>query len=317
MKYKDHLGNEFNSILEMCVYWGVSESVVKRRCKAGYTAEQCLTGKGVIDSERQGWSSGGSVECTDHLGNCFSSIRLMCEYWGVSEGAFRSRCNAGHSLEEALTGKGIRKSRPKRDICTDHLGRKFSSIKEMCNHWGITPYMFNSRYAAGYSIEQCLTGEGIANSKANKYIDYLGNSFETLREMCDYWGVKSATFHSRYKAGWTLEQCLIGREDKGNKNGCKDHLGKYFSSVKQMLVHWGVSEKVFNYRSKAGYSLEQCLTGEGIEVVRPPKYTDHLGNQFITLREMCEYWGITTYLYYSRKRAGYTLDQCLTGKRIK
>lgn len=41
--------------------------------------------------------------CQDHLGNHFSSIKEMCEYYGVNVHTFYSRTLYGASIEEALT----------------------------------------------------------------------------------------------------------------------------------------------------------------------------------------------------------------------
>ena len=43
-KCKDHLGNKFSSITEMCNYWNISKPTYKYRQKKGLTLEQTLTG---------------------------------------------------------------------------------------------------------------------------------------------------------------------------------------------------------------------------------------------------------------------------------
>ena len=41
--------------------------------------------------------------CTDHEGRQFPSVRDMCSFWGITDGAFSYRMSHGYSLADALT----------------------------------------------------------------------------------------------------------------------------------------------------------------------------------------------------------------------
>ncbi|MEE1071874.1 MAG: hypothetical protein U0L26_05705, partial [Cellulosilyticum sp.] len=145
----------------------------------------------------------------------------------------------------------------------------------------------------------------------------LGNQFKSVSEMCRHWGIEVNKFNKRYSAGYSIEQCLTGGEVKSTKKECTDHLGNQFESVAEMCRHWGVSYDLFRSRCSAGYTLEQSLTGEGINRhTSSKKCTDHLGNHFKSVSEMCSHWGVTKYAFITRSKAGYTLEQCLTGKDV-
>lgn len=40
--------------------------------------------------------------CCDHEGRQFPSLRDMCSFWGITDGAFSYRMSHGYSLEDAL-----------------------------------------------------------------------------------------------------------------------------------------------------------------------------------------------------------------------
>ena len=71
------LRDQFPLIKEMCEYWNITDDTYHSRIRAGYTIEEDLTKERKIRRTTQG------VECRDHQGNMFSSVREMCKYWNV------------------------------------------------------------------------------------------------------------------------------------------------------------------------------------------------------------------------------------------
>ena len=43
IKCKDHTGREFNSIANMCLFWGISQQLYSSRLRAGWSVEDALT----------------------------------------------------------------------------------------------------------------------------------------------------------------------------------------------------------------------------------------------------------------------------------
>ena len=100
---------------------------------------------------------------------------------------------------------------------------------------------------------------------------------------------------------------------------CVDHKGHKFRTVLAMCKYWKVEPTTFQYRIKCGKSLEFALTAPSYSNYTVPKkgiVKDHEGNEFYSVKEMLEHWGIEySSLYYNRKRNGWTLEECLTGIR--
>lgn len=120
---KDHLGNEFSSIKEMCAAHNITYSCYISRRKAGYSLEDALTGN----------MCGYSTPVQDHLGNWYPSVTDMCDHYNIPISTYSQRVNRYKmSVEDALTRKVRPKSAPTNaKPCRDHLGNMFSSKKEM------------------------------------------------------------------------------------------------------------------------------------------------------------------------------------------
>lgn len=100
---------------------------------------------------------------------------------------------------------------------------------------------------------------------------------------------------------------------------CKDHHGKRFPSIQSMCDYYHIPRSLYLTRVRNGWSRKECLLGRKGEEAsvggrRLKPCTDHLGNQFASLTDMCNHYGIAVQTYYSRKRNGYDLETILTTK---
>ena len=91
---------------------------------------------------------------------------------------------------------------------------------------------------------------------------------------------------------------------------CTDHLGNKFKSISDMCKHWGIGKSTYNYRIKLGWSKKDALE------TPPPKSdiescTDHLGNKFNSVSDMCKHWGIIRPTYDSRIKLGWSKKDAL------
>ena len=256
----DHLGVEFESVSEMCKHWGIDRGKFYWRCSHGYNLEQALTG---VNPK----VAAGVAKCKDHNNNEFDNVKEMCRAYGVKYTTYLSRLRDGHNLEESLTGVGLL-TRGGGLKCTDHEGREFNSVVDMCRYWKVHRTTFIARQEAGHDLETCLTGKGIKSSNAKKSTskhkktvkDHRGKEFETYAEMCIYWGVKYSTFVTRKQYGYDTRTCLTW--DKFGPIAYADHTGRSFNSLAEMCHYHMVDPQQFKLRRKMGYSVEAALNNE-------------------------------------------------------
>lgn len=252
----------------------------------------------------------GPYSCTDHTGRIFPSQKTMCEAWGIPIYTYQSRIKRGWSVEEALTGKSNYTAHGK--PCTDHLGHEFPSKKEMCEHWGVTLTTFLGRRSRGMSLKEALEG------REPTVFDHTGQGFATKVEMAGTWGITPTQLKMRLKRGWTLEEALTGNREGARINikYC-DHEGAEYPTCKAMCEAWGIDPNTYSARIANGWSVEEALTGNRDYKAGPKPCTDHTGQTFSSIAEMCSAWHVRYSAYTSRIAKGWTIEEALTRPVLK
>lgn len=162
---KDHLGNTFDTMKEMCEYHNISKGAFEQRIKKNWTLKDALT----IPLKDE--------TCTDHIGNEFPSITAMCKHYGLTISTFQSRQRCNWTLKQALTTP-IQQTEVN---CIDHLGNTFKSIKDMCKYWNVSVTTYRNRLKQNISQEKALTGD--------THIDPYGNTFPTRQKMYNTYNI--------------------------------------------------------------------------------------------------------------------------------
>lgn len=92
--------------------------------------------------------------------------------------------------------------------CTDHLGKEYPSIKEMCSHWGIQPETYTRRIKVYHlSVEEALT-HPVKPNGGQACRDHQGTRFRSRTLMCEHWNMDRKLFEYRISHGWSLEDAL-------------------------------------------------------------------------------------------------------------
>ena len=194
----DHLGNKFNSFIDMCKYWDKTDLLVNNRLGRGWSLEDAL--------ERPKKESSVKNIVYDHLGNEFNTKTDMCKYWGIEIKRLYSRTRNGWSLQEALeTPVG---ETPKSKLVYDNLGNSFNTFKELCSYYNMPHNEVRARLKIGWSLEDALNIPIGKDRKNKAYYDHLGNKFNTLRRMCEYWNINVDTYLTRIKKGMSVKSAL-------------------------------------------------------------------------------------------------------------
>ena len=191
-------------------------------------------------------------------------------------------------------------------VCTDHLGKEYASIEDMCAHYHVSVGLYQKRLRLGWIQERALKGGH--GSDAVVCTDHLGNAYATIQEMCEAYQVPIDTYYSRINYNWTQKEALTGKRDK-----CFDHLGNAYCSVAQMCEKYHLKPSTYTSRVRAGWTIEEVLTG----IRKNSKYvcTDHNGRMFKSQTAMCKFYNVESVTYRARLDHGWTLEEALTGKR--
>lgn len=285
----DHLGQIFESTELMCKHWNIPVSTFNSRIYKKWSLEKALT-------HPIGMKFDGEIYI-DHLGNEFSSISAMGRYWNIPSSTLQARLMQKHmSIKDALTLTEDDMHRINRQ-CEDHLGNKFNSKVEMCEHYNIPRQVFFGRIGLGWSLKDALLTPIDNQPKNSKTItDHLGNTFKSVSDLCEHWKIRRSTYNARMKAGWSMEQALTTptKDLKIQRQSCKDHLGNEYPSIEAMCKAYGISRHTYSTRvNKLGWTVEDALTTN--YVINSIECTDFAGNKFPTKIDMANYYAIPVY----------------------
>ena len=103
--------------------------------------------------------------------------------------------------------------------CTDHNGRKYTSISDMARAYDLPATIVIGRFYRGWDLKTALAAPvGYRRPKAI-HTDHEGNVFSTQREMCKAWGISESLYRTRRNHGMTQKQALTARKWYQQKGG--------------------------------------------------------------------------------------------------
>lgn len=128
--------------------------------------------------------------------------------------------------------------------------------------------------------------------------DYLHKEFTDVPTMCSFYNVKVPTFYTRRWKGWTLKECLLGR-DKSQRTykhstPRRDHNNNEYDTDREMCEAYNIPPKRFYRRRYLGWDLKTSLLGK--------TYKDFAGNSYSSVDELCKATGIKKSTYYGKTK---------------
>lgn len=193
--------------------------------------------------------------CKDHFGNEFESVTALCKHYNISVQAYKNRLKKGWSLQKALETPNA-KYLPEEQR-TDHLGNIYESIKAMANHYGLELDTYKRRIKNGWNVEKALTTPIDITKHGKPETDHLGNEFQMLKDMCEYWGVTVSAYLVRIKKGYSKEEALTKQQK--NHRVVVDFAGNKFNSEEEMCKHYKISHSKYFHRINSGYPQPMAL----------------------------------------------------------
>lgn len=305
IKCQDHMGNTFSSKIDMCDYWRMPRVVFFRRIRDGWTLEKALT-----EPIR---NTNPKIKIKDHLGNEFDTLDAMCKHWNISKKQYMLNIRNNCTIQQALTTCVEETS-----FCFDHLGNKFASINAMCKQYGITKTTLRSRIELGWTLDEILKNP----SKKLNHIpteDHLGNKYKTQKDMLNAYNVHELTYKHRKSLGWSLQECLEGKQTEP----IKDHLGNVYGTILELCLYWNIRESTYHGRmNKQKWSLEKTLTNitlDSYDSFGPNlKICQHIKNEYYTVTfENHQYiWSFDQIMDYYHENILYKISGIQIIKRI-
>ncbi|MBR3602820.1 MAG: hypothetical protein IKL49_10925 [Lachnospiraceae bacterium] len=179
-------------------------------------------------------------------------------------------------------------------------------------------------------------------SRSESVTDHKGNSYRNVKEMCENYGIKPATFRARMRNGFTREEALTTAIGKLRKKQVVDHLGNTYSTIKEMCSAYAVNNSTYLCRIRKGYTVEEALTGKRKKMItqissnkkkkkfevkdisysskknskatsKEKKFLcfDHKSNGYHSQAEMCKAYEISLSTFKRRQAEGLSLQESL------
>ena len=196
----------------------------------------------------------------------------------------------------------------------EYDGKTYESISSLARDLGMCYITLEKHLSEGKSIKEILEER---NNRIN-ITDHLGNRFNTVKSMLKHWGIDATTYHIRRRKGWSLEEALTTpTKDMRGLQEYVDFKGNVFPTAASMEEAYGAYKGALAVLLKRGKTTEEASYILSKRVPVDTTCYDHLGNKFPTKRKMVEVWGIPIHKYYKRIKLGWSLEEALTGERIK
>lgn len=265
-KCKDHLGNEFNSLAEMCEHYKVGLMTFRSRINRGWSLEDAL----MIPV---GYDKNGA-KYTDDNGNTFRTRKEIANFHNMSYNRYRNLINGGYTLEDDKDHKfGVGNC----NVVTDPFGRTHRTLLSMLKFYDISTSSYVGYMVTGRSMTDVLfdkMNKRIPKAKrGNRYnnvVDHLGKSYETISDMCRHYNINYSVLRARLLTGWSLKDSLtvpVNTDICIKAKEVEDHLGNKYNSITSMCKSYGLGIDTYKYRIKKGWTVEKALT----TLVRPKK----------------------------------------------
>lgn len=174
-------------------------------------------------------------------------------------------------------------------------------------------------------IHTRLKGKGVISKSlvdelvSSTSIKFRGKVYKTYSDLAKDYGFSLSYLSSKLSKGISLEEAV--NSYKGHEEFGVDHLGNKFSSVEEMIKHWGISRRAYNKRRDKGWSLERILTTPIKENQTAKECVDFKGNIFPSMKSMAKEYEVShsSILYHIRKgkTPAEALKYLLTEGRVK
>lgn len=188
-------------------------------------------------------------------------------------------------------------------------GVQYNSQKELCEAFGVNKDTFSSRLKSGWTTEEALNlvkrGRVSKNSRPCE-VTFEGKTYSSYAELCRDKKVCGVTFNRRRRKGFSIEECLYGKDAPFTYKGVK------YKNLNALCNATNMGWETVNHRLKLGYTVEQAIEWDECNNSRYKVYYN--GKDYKSERNLCEKMGVHYVTFCQRKSRGLSLEECIHGK---
>ncbi|MDB9750970.1 GIY-YIG nuclease family protein [Candidatus Pelagibacter ubique] len=301
------ISNKFNKKVYVGVTLGSLENRLSRHIDAAYKKKKIRVGS-LYDAIIKLGPKSFTIKEIDQAIN-LGELSLKERRWIKN---YKSVIPNGYNI---VSGGGAGSQRGKKIIVK---GKKFKSIIEACNYYGLKSEAQRREISdriskRGWTPEEAFNlkkKEGYV-PKARKKFKIQGKEFDGYGEAKRYFKTKASIslISSRIRIwGWTLEEALEIKERKHPQFKELTYKGKKYENMKSLCDDYKFNYKLFKLRFSKGWSIEKSLEKKNNNfnevVFKDKKYKNE--------KELCEAYGIKYKTFRARRYSyGWSLEDSL------
>ena len=311
-------GDKYTTQKAMCEAYQISARSYQKRIGLGWTQRQAL---GLDVPPKGSWAR---VPCCCPNGIEYASMSAMCRAHSMSSAKYVGRLALGWTERQALgldvppqkvnanSGSPIISHCPK--------GNEYPSLTAMCEAYGVKRSSYNNRIKIGWTQRQALGLDTPPDDAITPIPSCCpkGEKYSSIKAMCDAYRINSRTYRDRLESKWTQRQALgldaPPEYTNSPKSSCCPKGGRY-SSVKAMCDAYKINIKSYRSRLNLGWTQRQALGVDEppngvMKAMGKPSVCPN-GEEFPTIKAMCDAYGVTFWTYKNRLKSGLTQRQAL------
>lgn len=182
-------------------------------------------------------------------GKKYKSITKAAKYYGLDHRLVWQRLQSGWSNEQAFNLESSPQT-------FELFGKEYSSRNEAARIFGVDPSLVSNRLQKGWTNKQAFGIEPPPRS-----FIFNGKTYKNYKELTKDFEINYDKFRRRFMrkdSSWTLEQAL----DIADPPKSISFRNKLYAGTGELAVALGMKRQAFQYRLKAGWTLNQACNLE-------------------------------------------------------
>ena len=245
IEYKGQVYPSYRALSEAT---GADYGTMRKKIKAGYSVDEALS-----KPRNQRVNKNSHIE---YKGQVYPTYTALAEATGISYRAMLRRLKEGYSIDEAVAKP--RKQNVNKKYHIEFEGEHYPTYKALSEATGVEYNTLISRIKVGYSIYDAVKGtlDGKPMGIKRELIEFEGEYYPSYIAIARKYKVNEDTFKSRRTNGWTIHECIYGKNEAKIK-----YEGVTYPSYMALAKAFGVNVTTFYARRRRGWTIPECIHG--------------------------------------------------------
>ncbi len=275
-------GKKFSSRNSAAKFYNISEEIVRRRLKNGWSTEQAFGLK-----KRKNYHPGkigiiylikNKINQKIYIGATLGSLSNRWK-WHIEKSRQDKKVTKG-SLREAIKEYG-------KNNFSKKIIKRCKYLSDLSEQEKYYIKKYNSRYPKGYNISP----GGIGFGNLGKKVKIDNKNFSNLSDAAKFYNIHPGTFVTRLHAGWSLDEAAgLKKNNKIPPNFRQIEIdGKKFINLREATRYYKITYDTVTSRLSKNWDIDKALKTPKIDLSKKIRVK---GKIFSSIRQAAKYFKI-------------------------